>query len=104
MPKAYVWKNDDQSGSKPAATGCCTAETLEFRCLGTHPGTVWFAAIDVEFADIDPTANTTLSKSSIPMSQGNKVAGTRINIRLYGELALSLRHVWSCFLPSAMIA
>lgn len=124
MPKAYVWKTDDQSGSKPATTGSCTAQPLELQCLGTHPGTVWLAATDTGFADIDPTANTkgllcnlavfmtqlrssekvlqtrTLSKSSFPMSQGNKVAGTGIIITLYGERGPSLRHVWRCLSPS----
>ncbi|KAJ7418256.1 Histone deacetylase 2 [Willisornis vidua] len=57
MPKAYVWKTDDQSVSKPK-TDTCTAQILELQFLGKHPGTIRFAAIDAEFADIDPTANT----------------------------------------------
>jgi len=72
-----------------------------------------FAAIDADFADIGPTANSkgllcslgdfmtqlessekalktrTLNKTSSTMSLGGQVAGTRFNIKLYGEQRLS---------------
>lgn len=54
IPKAYVWKIDDQSEPKSATTGSCTAQTLQMQCLGTPPGGVWLAAEDTDIAGIDP--------------------------------------------------